>query len=92
MTDEEPESAARIGWEELTKGRPFVTDLGHQPDYVQRMPEGPPMLMGQYAVFLPLPEDDRRHQIVEVSHDLEHLKKKYGVADDAVLSVTTAKR
>ncbi|MCY1013935.1 hypothetical protein OV079_52100 [Nannocystis pusilla] len=38
-------------WEQLTRGRPFIANLGYQPNYVQKVPDGPPMLMGRFAVF-----------------------------------------
>lgn len=77
-------------WEQLTRGRPFITNLGYQPNYVQKVPDGPPMLMGRFAVFLPLPEDQARHQIVEVGHDLAYLQQKYEVTDDLVLHIQLA--
>jgi hypothetical protein len=70
-------------WEDLTRGQPFVTDLGFEPNYLQPMPSGPPMIMGRYAVFVPV-EGQARHQIAEVSGDLDYLKQKYGVPESLV--------
>lgn len=74
-------------WASLSKGQSFITDLGFEPNYLLPMPGGPPMMLGRYAVFLPLPEDDTRHQIVEASHDLDYLKTKYSIGDEMVLNI-----
>jgi hypothetical protein len=76
----------RPDWETLTRGQPFVTDLGFEPNYLQPMPSGPPMVMGRYSVFLPI-EGQPRHQIVEVSGDLDYLKRKYRVSDSLVFRI-----
>jgi len=77
---------AQLEWTQLTKGRPFIADLGYKPDVLTPIASGPPMELGRFAAFLPLPSQDR-HQIVEVSQDVEYLKQKYGVSDDGVFRV-----
>jgi hypothetical protein len=73
-------------WAEITANKPFIMDLGFQPGTVQRSTSEEPLPLGQFAAFLPIP-NQARHQIVEVSQDVEYLKRKYGVPEDHVLRV-----
>lgn len=75
-------------WEEHVGGRPFISSLTFQRARACETGERLPVLVGKHAVFLPLPEEPNRHQIVEVSANLHYLKTKYSVDDDAVLVLT----
>jgi hypothetical protein len=72
-----------IDWHKLTARRAFISDLGGE-----RMTNvnGEETVIGRYAAWLPVPQTDR-HQVVEVSANLESLKKKYGVADGFVFEL-----
>ncbi len=82
-------AAPALDWDSLTRGQAFITDLGFEPNYLQPMPNGPPLLLGRYAAFLPVPDSDR-HQIQESSNDIEYLRAKYDCSEDRVLRIMSA--
>jgi hypothetical protein len=71
-------------WNELAAGKPFIVDLGINPEISGLLKDAPTKTMGRFGAFVPVPNMNR-HQIVEVSDDLEHLKVQYGVSDELVL-------
>jgi hypothetical protein len=50
------------------------------------MPSVSPVVMGRYIAFVPI-EGYARHQVVEVSGDLDYLKQKYGASESLVLRI-----
>lgn len=66
-------------WEKHTKGRMFISDLG------QSM-AAPGLKMSRYAVWKPN-EEGEKHQIVEVSADINYLKRKYHLENSDILKV-----
>ncbi len=76
-----------LDWHMLTTGHRFIVNLGFAPSTTVKIPGGPPMIMGQFAAFQPLPTDGEKHQIIEVSGDLEYLKEKYSIPHDLVFDV-----
>ncbi len=67
-------------WTEFAEGKNFITDLG----------ENVALTEGQagfrYAIWIP-ENGTNRHQIVEVSNDIEALKKKYDVPCEMIMKV-----
>lgn len=70
-------------WTKLTAHRAFISDLGES-QTVEINGEKTPL--GRYAAWTPVPQTDR-HQVVEVSGDLEALKLKYKVSSDFVFEL-----
>lgn len=70
-------------WDELMRSKFFITDLGVEKSVLI---SGVQMTMGRYAVWSPT-KDDCRHAIVEVSSDLDALKKKYAVSEERICRV-----
>ncbi len=68
----------KCNWAEYAQGRVFISDLGE--DKIVDTKEAASILMGRYAVWKPIPRTNR-HQVVEISSDLEFLQKKYGAKD-----------
>ena len=66
--------------EELFEGVIFISDLGETQTIRQNDKE---ITFGQYAVWAPI-SGTSRHQIVEVSDDLNYLMKKYDISKDNV--------
>lgn len=62
-------------WNAHFGGRKFITDLGEAAQGAPGMPE-------RYALWLPLGKQG--HQIVEVSDDLEELRRRHHVAPEDV--------
>ncbi len=69
--------------EELFKGVVFISDLG-ETQTIQRNDKE--ITLGQYAVWAPI-SGTSRHQIVEVSDDLDYLMKKYDISKDNVCTL-----
>ena len=75
-----------VQWNELTSGKPFITDLGDSIQNLNGVNETIKGEIGRYAAFMPVP-GQKRHQIVEISKDLEFLILKYGVSRELVFVV-----
>lgn len=66
--------------EEVFAGVLFISDLG-EPQTVQN--DGEEISIGQYAVWAPI-IGTTRHQIIEVSENLDYLMEKYDIPSDNV--------
>lgn len=66
--------------EEMFAGVLFISDLGES-QTVQRDEEE--ITFGQYAVWAPI-SGTTRHQIVEVSENLNYLMEKYNISKDNI--------
>lgn len=74
-------------WNNLTKGKYFITDLGKT---IKASGENGELIVGRYAVWKPMP--DNQHAIMEVSADLQYLKKKYHIKGDEIFKLTHSKK
>ena len=72
-----------MDWNSLMHMNFFITNLGVVPE--NQIVDG--VKMGRYAVWAPITNSDR-HQIVEVSDNLEALMQKYHVSNDRICTVT----
>lgn len=70
-------------WEEMFAGKFFISDLGVVQKIV--LTDGQVSLM-QYTAWAPVTSSDK-HQIVEISCNLEHLMKKYDIPPERVCTV-----
>ena len=70
-------------WKKLFGNRAFISDLGksHEAEI-----GGTKTIVGRYAVWVPV-EGSERHQVIEVSDDLDALQQKYGVPIELVLKL-----
>lgn len=66
--------------EEVFAGVLFISDLG-ETQTVQN--NGEEISIGQYAVWAPI-SGTTRHQIVEVSDNLDYLMEKYNISKDNI--------
>lgn len=66
-------------WEQYTKGKIFISDLSAAHTL-------PGLSIASFAVWQPTKELDK-HQIVEVSNDLNYLKDKYHVEEPYVFRI-----
>ena len=68
-------------WKKLVGNRAFISDLGksHEAEIGET-------IVGRYAVWVPV-EGSERHQVIEVSDDLDALQQKYGVPIELVLKL-----
>lgn len=76
-------------WKKLTSRKYFISDLIENKQIFNE--KGQKVILGRYAVWAPSLNGER-HQIVEVSSDLEFLKKKYNIPNDLVLSISIHSR
>lgn len=63
-------------WEEYTKGKTFITDIAVKKG-------SPDVPIASFAVWKPHQELNK-HQIVEVSKDLNYLKDKFNVKNEYI--------
>lgn len=69
--------------EEVFAGVLFISDLG-ETQTVEN--DGEEMSVGQYAVWAPI-RGTTRHQIIEVSENLDYLMEKYNIPSDNVCTL-----
>lgn len=73
-----------LDWNMLVDGQFFISDLGESRAFVYQgqTVSGLP----RYAVWKPA-ENSGKHQLVEVSHNLDYLKNKYKVKNDLLFVI-----
>ncbi len=82
-----PQDSIPSEWHELTSQKSFILDLGFTPEHAPvKEKDGTEHSLERYAVFMPIPKQ-RKHQIVEVSANLQALQGKYKVPDDMVMAL-----
>lgn len=68
-----------MDWSDLTAGKRFITDLGEE---TLQTESG-----RRYAVWLPGGQEGGKHQIAEVSNNLQELQDKYGVEAEYIFQI-----
>ena len=73
-------------WNDLMKGKAFITDLGVSKTSTIN---GEEVDVGRYAVWSPVTNSEG-HQVVEVGADLEELMNKYKIPEERVCRLVSA--
>jgi hypothetical protein len=77
----------KISFEEHTKGRSFITDLGIEKQIVDPV-KMELVTVGRYGIWSPN-KDGIGHEILETAINIKELQDKYNVEDELVLAVNT---
>lgn len=68
-----------MNWQDTFSGKNFISDLGGEQKVENSDKE---ITLSRYAAWVPIGE--KKHQIVEISDDLQMLMEKYSVPQDRV--------